>query len=193
MNVNGVCLVWNSLRPTDQHHGVPIPFLVRLALRQPKLSSAISACLKPLRAIGFNFILGADFGAVCVEAAASTQNLTYIGDHFAHGNHYEAPELLALEGDKTYGGSSFIRAGRMRQQLNEAAGQIDLDRCQQFLRDHANYPGSICAHLDPPDHSSLTKAAVVFVPAERAMYLSDGPPCGAPFVAYQVAATTAVA
>jgi isopenicillin-N N-acyltransferase-like protein len=193
MNVNGVCLVWNSLQPTDQHDGVPIPFLVRLALRQPKLSNAISATLKPVRAIGYNFILGQDFGAVCIEAAASKQHLTYVGDHFAHGNHYEAPELLELEGHKTYEGSSFIRAGRMNQLLNEAAGHIDLDRCQNFLRDHANYPGSICAHLDPPHYPYLTKAAVVFVPAERAMYLSDGPPCGAPFVAHRVAAEAVVA
>ena len=193
INANGVALVWNSLQSTDQRHGVPVPFLVRLALRQPKLSNAIAACLRPVRAIGFNFIVGADFGAVCIEAAAMKQHVTYIGTHGAHGNHYEAPELLALEGNPAYEGSSFIRAGRMRQLLDEAAGTLDLARCQNLLRDHANEPGSICAHLDPPDYPYLTKAAVVFVPAERAMYLSDGPPCGAPFVEHRVATTVAAA
>jgi isopenicillin-N N-acyltransferase-like protein len=193
MNAHGLALVWNSLQSTDQHAGVPVPFLVRLALRQPKLSDAIAACLRPARAIGFNFVLGADFGAVNIEAAATRQHVTYVGDHFAHGNHYEAPELLALEGNPTYEGSSFVRAGRMKQLLAMTAGQIDLETCQQLLRDHANYPGSICAHLDPPDYPSMTKAAVVFVPEQRAMYITDGPPCDAIFEEHRLVAGSAVA
>jgi len=193
MNTNGIALVWNSLQSTDQHGGVPVPFLVRLALRQSKLSDAITACLRPVRAIGFNFILGASFGATNIEASASRQHATYIARHFAHGNHYEAQELLALEGNPAFEGSSFVRAGRMRQLLDEAAGHIDLETCKQLLQDHANYPGSICAHLDPPGYPYMTKAAVVFVPAEGAMWVTAGPPCGEPFVEHRVAASVVVA
>ena len=67
-----------------------------------------------------------------------------------------------LEGNPAYEGSSFVRAGRMKQLLDAAAGQIDLETCQELLRDHANYPGSICAHVDPPDYPSMTRAAVEF-------------------------------
>jgi isopenicillin-N N-acyltransferase-like protein len=186
INASGVALVWNSLQPTDQRHGVPVPFLVHSALRQPKLSDAIAACLRPVRAIGFNFILGAGFGAVNIEASARRQHVTYIGRPFAHGNHYETPELLALEGNPSYEGSSFVRAGRMRQLLDAAAGSIDLETCQDLLRDHANYPGSICAHLDPPDYPYMTKAAVVFEPGLGAMHLTSGPPCETPFITYRV-------
>jgi isopenicillin-N N-acyltransferase-like protein len=193
MNAHGIALVWNSLQSTDQRNGVPVPFLVRLALRQPKLSDAIAACLRPVRAIGFNFILGASFGAANIEASATRQHPTYIARHFAHGNHYEAPELLTFEGNPSYDGSSFVRAGRMRQLLDEAAGHIDRETCNDFLRDHANYPGSICAHLDPPGYPYLTKAAVVFVPAEGAMAVTAGPPCSEPFVEHRVAEDVVVA
>ena len=188
MNANGVALVWNSLQATDQHAGVPVPFLVRMALRQPKLSNAISACLRPARAIGFNFILGAAFGAVNIEAAATRQHVTYIGDRFAHGNHYEAPELLGLEGNPAYEGSSFVRAGRMKQLLDAAAGQIDLETCQELLRDHANFPGSICAHVDPPDYPYMTKAAVVLIPEQGTMHITSGPPCETAFHEHRLVA-----
>lgn len=192
INDRGIALVWNSLQARDARQGVPVPLLVRRGLQATKLSDAVTATLTPTRAIGFNFIIGSDFGAVNIEAAAARQHITYLGRHFAHANHYEAPELLALEGNPTYPGSSFVRGGRMRQLLDNAAGQIDLELCQDLLRDHANYPGSICAHDDEREYPYLTRAAVVYVPAKRAMYITDGPPCQAPFVEYQVEATTAV-
>jgi isopenicillin-N N-acyltransferase-like protein len=181
INAHGIALVWNSMHAKDQRLGVPVPFLVRLALRQKKLSDAISAALTPVRAIGFNFIIGADFGAANLEASATRQHVTYIGRHLAHANHFDSQTLRELEGNTAYHGSSFVRGGRMNQLLDEVAGHIDLETCQRLFRDHANHPGSICAHLDPPDFPYLTKAAFVYVPAERVMYVTDGPPCGAPF------------
>lgn len=107
INAHGIALVWNSLRPRDMRNGVPVPFLVRRALAAPKLNDAISAVLRPVRAIGFNFVLGASFGAVNIEATATRQHVTYIGRHLAHANHYEAPELLADEGNPALEGTSF--------------------------------------------------------------------------------------
>ena len=193
INANGVALVWNSMHATDAHQGVPVPFLVRRALQAPKLSDAIPAVLGPVRAIGFNFILGADFGAVNVEASALRHHVTYIGRHLAHANHYAEPELLAIEANKTYQGSSFIRSGRMGQLLDQVAGHIDLETCQRLLRDHANAPASICAHPDLPKYCHHTQAALLYVPADRAMYITEGPPCQTEFVRHRVAVpTTAV-
>lgn len=193
INAHGIALVWNSLQPRDMRNGVPVPFLVRRALAAPKLNDAISAALRPVRAIGFNFVLGASFGAVNIEATATRQHVSYIGRHMAHANHYEAPELLADEGNPTLEGTSFVRGGRMQQLLDETAGHIDLETLLRHFRDHANYPGSICAHLDMPSYPYMTRAAMLFVPATRTMLITAGPPCEYPFVSHQVGTESVVA
>lgn len=182
INEAGLALVWNSMQPRDASTGVPVPFLVRMALRQPKLTDAIPAVLRPIRAIGFNFILATADGAANVEASARGRHVTYISRHFAHANHYEAPELLDLEGNANYEGSSFVRSGRMKQLLDESAGHVDVETCQRFLRDHAHFPASIRPHPDLPAASHHTQAAMIFVPAEKRMLLTEGPPCNAEFV-----------
>jgi isopenicillin-N N-acyltransferase-like protein len=182
MNRAGVSLVWNSLQASDAGSGVPVPFLIRLALRQPKLAEAIHATLRPLRAIGFNFVLASPDGAANIEASARDRRVTYVVRHLAHGNNYEAPELRALDLDRTFSSSSLVRAGRMRQLLDEHEGSLDIDRAMAILRDHAHYPGSICAHADPPFQSTNgTLASMVLVPADRAFLLAVGPPCGAEY------------
>ncbi|MFT4037019.1 MAG: C45 family autoproteolytic acyltransferase/hydrolase [Thermomicrobiales bacterium] len=193
INSERIALVWNSLQPRDMRNGVPVPFLVRRALAATRLNDAISATLRPTRAIGFNFMLAADFGAVNIEATATRQHVTYVGQHMAHANHYEASELLADEGNRTFEGSSFIRGGRMGQLLDETAGHIDLDTLQRHFRDHANHPGSICAHLGLASNPSMTRAAMLFAPATRTMLVTAGPPCEYPFVSHQVGAASAVA
>jgi isopenicillin-N N-acyltransferase-like protein len=187
INGHGVSIVWNSMMARDTRLGVPVPFLIRRALSQSKLSGAITAVLRPVRAIGFNFVLASPDGAANVEATAQRQHVTYIGSHLAHGNHYEAPALVAYEADPSYGSSTFVRSGRMNQLLDESAGRIDVEVCKQMLRDHAHYPGSVCAHPDPPSApTNLTLASMVVVPAERRLLITEGPPCQGEYLDFRV-------
>ena len=192
INAFGVAQVWNSMHARDAHCGVPIPFLSRLALRAEKLSDAIPNVLRPVRAIGFNFVIGSEMGAVNIEATARDQRVTYIGRHFAHANHYADPALIPAEGNAVYNGSSFVRSGRMAQLLDQNAGHLDNATMQELLRDHANYPGSICAHPDLPAFGHLTRAAMIYQPAERALHVTDGPPCESAFVKHRVDVAVAV-
>ena len=143
INAHGIAQVWNSMHARDAHGGVPIPFLSRLALRAEKLSDAIPNVLKPVRAIGFNFVIGSEMGAVNIEATARDQRVTYIGRHFAHANHYADPALVPLEGSSTYPGSSFVRSGRMNQLLDRnrrtyrpCETRIPASRPRQLSRQH---------------------------------------------------------
>jgi isopenicillin-N N-acyltransferase-like protein len=166
--------------------------LVRKALQQTKLSDAMQAVVGGARAIGFNFVVGHDFGAVNVEAAATQHRYHYVSTHYAHANHYQEPDQLRFEGNPAGIACSFVKGGRLQQRLDEAAGQIDLATCQDILRDHANYPGSVCIHEDPPAGrcDSHTQAALIYVPAERLMLASGGPPCENPYVAYRLSPVT---
>jgi isopenicillin-N N-acyltransferase like protein len=187
INNAGVSLIWNSLHANDCRTGVPCTVLVRKALQQSKLSDALGAVVRGVRAIGFNFILGNDFGAVNVEATATQHRFHYISTHYAHANHYQETDQLRFEGKPTETALSFVKGSRLQQRLDEAAGQIDLDLCKDVLRDHANFPGSVCIHEDPPAgrHDGHTQAALLYVPAERRMLATNGPPCENPYEEYR--------
>jgi len=189
MNTAGLALVWDTLRCLDARSGVPCTLLIRKALQQTKLGDAVRETVSGVRAAGFNFTIGADFAAVNVEATATRERIRYVSRHLGHANHYDEPDLLQFEGDPPTepSGTSRIRSGRMNQLLDEAAGQIDLETCKRIFKDHANHPGSICRHKDLPKIPYYTVSALVYVPSQRLMLVTDGPACQNPFVEYRLA------
>lgn len=192
VNAAGVALVWNSLHPNDCRTGLPCTFLVRKALQRDTLPLAIQATVDGVRAIGFNFILGADFGAVNVEATATRHKLRYVSTHYGHANHYDEPEQAAYEANPSKVMMSFVKGGRMSQVLDELAPRIDLEACKRILSDHACHPGSICVHHDPAHNrpDSHSQSALIYVPAAGLMLSTNGPACENPFQEFRTAALT---
>jgi len=155
-------------------------------IKQPKLSDAVQAAVSGVRAAGFNFIIGVSFAAVNIEASATKERIRYISRHYGHANRYEDPDLLELEGSPASvpPSTSVVRSGRMNQLLDEAAGKIDLDMCKGFMSDHANYPGSICRHVDEGRCEFFTRSALLYEPARRLMLVTDRQACENPWVQY---------
>ncbi len=191
INAAGIALVWNTLRSLDARSGVPCTFLVRKALQQTKLSDAVHTVVKGVRAAGFNFVIGTTFAAVNVEASATQYRIRYISRHYGHANHYEEPDLLQYEGSPASvpPATSPIRSGRMRQLLDEASGLIELEKCKEMLRDHANYPASICRHKDPPRSEFYTTSALLYQPDQGLMLATDRQACDNPFQEFRIAAS----
>jgi isopenicillin-N N-acyltransferase-like protein len=191
INRHGLALVWNTLKSNDARPGVPATFVVRKALQQPTLPTLVGAVIGCHRANGLNFIAGASYGAVDIEVSATRYSVTYSGTILHHANHHEAPELLRFEGDFALAWpDTLIRSGRMRQLLDEHFGAIDLDVCQEILRDHAGRPGSICRHMHDtlPGGTARTQASLLYVPAETRMLATNGPACETEFVSYDLLA-----
>jgi isopenicillin-N N-acyltransferase like protein len=188
INAAGLALVWATLIPTDLRQGVPSTLLVRKVLQQRNLAHAVGSAISGVRASGFNFIIGADFGAVSIEASATRQHLRYVGQHLGHANHYEELDMLPFDALVPQPAlSTVVRSGRMNQLLDQKAGNIDLSMCQAILRDHAGYPCSICSHEQKPLSSGCTRS-LLYVPAERLMLATNAEPCHSPYVEYRVAA-----
>jgi isopenicillin-N N-acyltransferase-like protein len=188
INAAGVVVVWNTLYCLDARSGVPCTFLVRKALQQTKLGDAVQVAVSGVRAAGFNFIIGADFAAVNVEASATQERVRYISRHYGHANHYAEPDLLQFEGSPAsrVPGTSRIRGGRINQLLDEAAGRIDLETCKEMLRDHADYPGSICRHKDPPRSNSISVGTMLYQPDQRLMLVTNKQACENPFQEFRI-------
>lgn len=189
INENGVSLVWNTLKATDERVGVPVVLLIRKVLEAKNLNDGLRPLLNCTRASGFNFIVGNEYGGFNIEATATKEYITYVTNIFGHANNYEADLLREYE-SKLYAPrvpDTYIRTGRMNQLLERNYGDINLDTCKDILSDHANYPASICKHNTPDFYNvSETKSSLIFIPEERIMLASDGQPCEAGFDTFKL-------
>jgi isopenicillin-N N-acyltransferase-like protein len=175
----------------EVHHGRDSSFVVRKALQQPSLAPLVGAVISCQRAGGFNFIVGTSYGAVDIEVTATKYNATYSSTILHHANHYEAPELKPFEKDiPLRTPDTLIRTGRMRQLLEEHFGAIDLAVCQEILRDHGGWQGSICRHqVAEHNVAGQSEPSLLYVPAAQKMLASNGPPCEVPFEEYSMTPT----
>ena len=71
--------------------------------------------------------------------------------------------------------------------LEENRGKIDLEACMGFLRDHVDFPSSICHHPgDNPDpkERGLTLDSWISVPSKKEFWIVHGSPCENEFVKF---------
>ena len=188
LNAEGIGVAIDSVYPLDGGVGVPRVLFSRAVLSACTIGEAIRACVPKLRAGGYNYLLADSHGELYnVETSATTHNILY-GDEgwLAHTNHYLSPSMQALEEPGTYA-SSHVRLNRAQRLLKEALGQVAVEGLQSILRDHVNYPNSICGHQDPrdpPHERDMTIVSLVMDLTEQVMWAAPGPPCEGEYTAY---------
>jgi isopenicillin-N N-acyltransferase-like protein len=194
LNAEGIGVTINSVYPTDGRVGVPRILCSRAVLNAATIGQAIRACVPKLRAGGYSYLLADHYGELySVETSATTHTITY-GDEgwLAHTNHYLSPKMQALEEPGTYSSSS-VRLHRARRLLQAQLGRVTVESLQALLRDHVNYPDSICMHEDPaelPHEREQTLVSLVMDLTDRVMWAAPGPPCENQYVAYPLRATS---
>ncbi len=191
VNEHGIGLVANSLLPADRGVGVPFAVVAREALAQRTLADALAAILRAPRATGANFILASEEAAVDVEVSHEEADVTYVADVLAHANHYLCPRLAGQDVGAALLPDSYLREGRMRSMLRDAPPDRPEDAIS-LLSDHEGAPTSICRHPAAQIDDMETLGAVVVVPGERALYVTDGPPCRSDVLRFEVVAADAV-
>ncbi|MGD8465557.1 MAG: C45 family autoproteolytic acyltransferase/hydrolase [Anaerolineae bacterium] len=190
LNAAGIGVAINSVYPTDGRVGVPRILCSRAVLAATTIGQAIRACVPKMRAGGYNYLLADANGELySVETSATTHDLIY-GDKgwLVHTNHYLSPKMQGLEEPGTYA-SSHVRLNRACRLLQAQLGQVTVDSLQTVLRDHVNYPNSICAHenpADPPLDRDLTLASLVMDLTAGVMWAAPGPPCQGDYVAHRL-------
>jgi isopenicillin-N N-acyltransferase-like protein len=185
LNSAGLGLAVNGLLSTsDDWSRLVKPFHVRCyeILRSTSLQAAASIVTGTRRACSTNFVLAqAPDRAVDIEAAPDT--CSTFGARkgvLAHSNHFLDPTHLGVEEPRSERRPhSYTRLARL-QALLEASRPASLADVQMSLRDHDNYPDSVCRHVhpdDPPEEACVTVVSAVMDLDERALWLADGPPC----------------
>ena len=185
-NSAGIGLCINILISNQVQFGVPIHVIFRGILNSSSINEAINKVFMTERASASNCLIGHESGVLLdLEVAPKDFDYLYPEDGFLiHTNHFISPKLRAEEEGLRSFPDSLIRYPRAKSLLQswrkgEKAGEI-----QSILKDHFNFPDSICRHPHPGGleiEQIETIASVIMDLKGRKMYLCVGRPCQNPY------------
>ncbi len=183
LNEAGVGVGLNALSVGRGQKGVPLHVMYRSILRQETISNAIGAVASAKRAGAGNFAMGSseDF---LFNVEFTPDNFDVIGADdltpLAHTNHYLSSIFQAQDTFKRDLPCTFVRLNRLKRLMAKQGKDFDCDILFDILRDHKNYPDSICSHEDPadiPGKQICTIYAVIMDLTEKKLWITDGNPC----------------
>lgn len=160
------------------------PFHVRCweILHSKTIEEAIDAVTGMPRACSANFLIAqVPDEVINIEAAPHCHRFIFPQNGFiTHANHFEDPAVLGIsEPQVEKRPNSYQRNTRIQRLLLEKS-RIDLQAAPEILRDHDDYPYSICRHPDesfPVDERYQTVVSVVINLHEKQFMIANGPPC----------------
>lgn len=190
LNSHGLGLAINGLTSQDDDWSRPATlFHVRCwqILGERTLDAAVARVTNGPRACSGNFVIAqAGRGAVDVEASPMTtcRIAPDAGGRLVHSNHFFDPEAAGIpETPNVKRFASVNRLTCLRANLADRE-DVTVDEVQALLRDHAGHPYSVCRHPDPADATGgdyRTVTSAIMDLDARAMWITDGPPCEAPY------------
>jgi len=190
LNSRGIGLSWNSVPRLELTVGVPTYTIIAEILRQETIGEALGAIIRAKRAGCFNFVIGDEDEIYNVEASPSDLDLYYSDTYIGHANHYVSENFSRKQKWEMFKNpGSLIRHNRINKLLKQKCGELDLDTCLSFLRDHVNYPYSICCHPDPRKETKeqgVTYDSWVMATKRKEWWISHGPGCVNPPMKYTV-------
>ena len=187
LNSSGIGIVYNKIVTNDSGPGVPQPFIVRKALQQKRIGDAVDSILNCKRASGSNHIVGDKNGEIFnVECTATAHEvLIPLNSIVGHSNHIVSECLKPFSIYAPDYTNSLVRWSRINKYLNDEKGKITVEGCKEWLKDHVNYPLSLCSHEEPPSEIK-TMSGMIMLPKELKILATYGNPCTQPYIEYWV-------
>ncbi len=168
--------------------GMPITTLLFEVLSSSRYSHARDTIVGPKLAGAFNAMLSDGYtrGSL-VESAVNRVELIDSEPVLVCGNHFQHPGMVEFSQQdldppdppaQEFSQSSVKRTERMRHLLDTDMGRtVSLDYLKDCLRDHENYPLSICAHEEETILHFRTMGAVILEPGNQKLHLCPTAPC----------------
>lgn len=184
----GACL--NTLPAPGRPAGVPHYFTLRRIYEATSLAGAEEAVRRAERAIPANIMLSTPEGPANLEVTVD-QVHTLTGDglrRLGHTNHCLHPELAAINDQYPELIQSHARKRRVDARLAQPLEGPGLEFVKDILRDHENYPRSICRHAnDDPQYGNWeTVFSVIIQPESRRIHITRGTPCNREYEVYDM-------
>jgi isopenicillin-N N-acyltransferase-like protein len=189
-NAAGLAQCCDTVYPNDCRIGIPRVIVSRAVLGAQTLADAIRYMLVPHRAAGYNHLLVHESGELYnVEVSAKQFAILFgLEGYLAHTNFYLDSQMRAIEDDSDELITTRVRYYRALRLLQETE-KHSLKSFQNILRDHINFPNSICNHaehdLDPLDREK-TINSMVFDLTARSLHIAWGNPCTSTYHTYHL-------
>jgi isopenicillin-N N-acyltransferase-like protein len=191
VNSTGIGLCLNTLPAPARKLGVPHYFTVRGIYESGSLADAVTAVRRAHRAIPANIMLATPQGPADLEV--TIDDIHVIRDQesagIAHTNHCKHPALEATNRQFPELIQSHARDRRMHELIDFRAGKgSSMETIKDALRDHEDYPRSICRHAndDPVTGFWQTVFSVIIETDQRRMHITRGTPCDHPYETYSM-------
>lgn len=188
-NDAGIGLCLNSLPAPSRKLGVPHYFTVREILESGSLDEVVHAVERAERAIPANIMLTTPQGPANLEVMIDGVYVLSDARCVTHANHCRHPALVGLNSQFSELIQSHSRQARIDELLQDDVNRpLNIDQLQQILRDHEDYPQSICRHqhLAPQHGFWQTVFSVIIEPEARRMHVTRGTPCDRPYETYHM-------
>jgi isopenicillin-N N-acyltransferase-like protein len=154
-----------------------------LGARTP--AEAIRHMLAPHRAAGYNHLLADESGEL-YNVEVSARRFAVLGSedgYVVHTNHYLDPNMQAIESEPDELISTRVRYFRAMH-LVQKSRKHTVKSVKKILRDHVNYPDSICNHAiddyDPLNREKTITSLIIDLTSKQ-MHVAWGNPCQTQF------------
>lgn len=176
----GTCL--NILKSAVGQVGVPIHVLMRAILNCEIFGDAIRKITSMVRGSSNNCLIAHRDGmAMDFEMAPEAMDFLYPEKGvLVHTNHFTSDRLKPLDANLSQFPDTLLRFGRAKEKLLARTGKISIEDFKEILRDHFNFPDSICRHpdeRDPEPERVQTVASIIMNLTRKELHISAGPPC----------------
>jgi len=191
MNSAGLAMCINAVICEQAKLGVPSTVITREVLYQKSIGDAITAIARATRANSLNFVIADTNGELYdIEATPNDYDYQYSDSIIVHSNHFLS-QRMRIDRDfiKEKSGDTCVRLNRMRKLLEARRGRIDDRVLMEVLRDHVNYPNSICRHPNPAEPEALrgkTLDSMIWIPRRKETWLAKDPPCESKYYKYSI-------
>jgi len=192
LNAVGIAQCCDSVYPNDSRIGIPRVIVSRAVLGANTLGDAIRSTITPHRAAGYNHLIAHESGELYnVEVSAKQFAILYGEDGFVlHTNIYLDPQMQAIEYEPEELIDARIRYFRALRLLKSTKMHTP-KTIQAILKDHTNYPNSICNHAEHGptalDREKSINSMVIDLTA-KSIQIAWGNPCSNPYHTYYLEA-----
>ena len=186
LNAAGLGLAINGLNSEHDNWALLAkPFHVRCweVLRCADFEEALRAVTEGERSVSANFLIAqAPDRALDLETAPTgVSRLRPHDGWLAHTNHFIDLHSAGLARNiHTSRRPSTEQRLARAQHLLRTHSQLSVEKASEILRDHDDYPYSICRHPDenfPPEERYQSVVSVVMDLTEKSLAIASGPPC----------------
>jgi isopenicillin-N N-acyltransferase-like protein len=192
MNSAGLGLCTNTLvstTDTGDPTGLPYHVFLHELVQTERVSDGLQFLMSTPRALSANYLLMHADGAVLdVETTGGgpegVAHLTLADGVLTHTNHFRDTRLALTDRRVRESANTVVRLDRVNRRLAMVGAKIDREDVLDCLRDHANYPLSVCLHADArkPAIRRMGTLATVFYDLDTGdVWMAVGNPCEAEF------------